>query len=243
MMKRITFALAIALTLILLTGAASAQSSNERSNREPRSPAGADDQQTEGEARITVARLTYDDESETICLSDAFLTTVARETNLPVNREMTRLAIGDDRLFDRPFVYMTGAAAFDLTSEQKKRLKTYLDRGGFLLASASCSNHRWAGSFRKLMKGLYPEKAFAPIEADHPLRHTLYDLEQIDTRQRTDVAALHGLTVGDRLAVVFSPVGVNGTDNAGGGCCCCGGNEVTSAKAVNANILLYALMH
>jgi len=43
------------------------------------------------------------------------------------------------------------------------------------------------------------------------------------------------------LRIVFAPLGLNDTSNAGGGCCCCGGNEVRNAKLINANILVYAL--
>jgi hypothetical protein len=138
---------------------------------------------------------------------------------------------------------LTGGGPFTLKQAARQRLKQYLDNGGFLLASASCSNAQWASSFRKLIDRLYPERQLQSIPAEHSIRHTLYDIDRIDTRRPSELAALEGLKVNGLLAVVFSPVGLNNTDEAGGGCCCCGGNEITNARQVNANILTYALTH
>ena len=52
---------------------------------------------------------------------------------------------------------------------------------------------------------------------------------------------LEALEIDGRVAVVFSSLGLNGTDDVGGECCCCGGNEIRDAKRVNADLLLYAL--
>jgi len=222
-----------------MPAAAQAQSS---ASSEPSREAGA-----AREGRIEVARLTYRtgdaDRAAPVCLSDDFLTTLARETDLPVKRELGTVALSSDRLFDYPFVIFTGGWSFSLSEAQQANLKRYLDRGGFVLASASCSNARWAESFERLIGELYPGKRFKSIDAGHALRHTLYDIERIDTRRPSRLPAIRGLSVGGRLAVVYSPVGLNDTASAGGGCCCCGGNEVTSARIVNANILAYALTH
>jgi hypothetical protein len=201
----------------------------------------ADPQQAEG--RIVIARLHHPTEREPVCLSDDFLTQMARETDMPIQRKLRTITLADDALFDHPFVIFTGARAFDFNDAQRRRLKTYLQQGGFLLASASCSNAQWASAFSKLMQTLFPDKTWQPIGPNHALRHTLYDLKRIDTRRSSERSVLQGITVRGQLAVVFSPVGVNGTDQAGGGCCCCGGNEVTRPALINANILAYALTH
>jgi hypothetical protein len=39
---------------------------------------------------------------------------------------------------------MTGEGAFSLTDDERKNLKAYLEKGGFLLASAGCSSKDWA---------------------------------------------------------------------------------------------------
>jgi hypothetical protein len=193
--------------------------------------------------QVVAARLNHANAGEAVCLNDGFLTTVARETQIPVKRQFAKVTLSDQAIFDHPFVFFTGAQAFELTDQARRRLKDYLDRGGFLLASASCSNYQWAKSFRALIAKLYPDRELKPLKADHPLRDTLYDIDRLDKKQPSPIEPLLGLTIGDRLGVVFSPVGVNDTDNAGGGCCCCGGNEIVNARALNANILVYALTH
>jgi hypothetical protein len=49
--------------------------------------------------------------------------------------------------------------------------------------------------------------------------------------------------VNGRLVLVFSPSGLNDTDQAEEGCCCCGGEELIDAHMINANILVYVLTH
>jgi hypothetical protein len=226
----ILFLVAITLMgMILLPGRAPAESNRDR-------PAAR-------EGRIVVARLQIDPKTKPVCLADDFLTLTARETNMPIERTLKTVSLASGELFNYPFVIFTGAQAFELTASQKQRLKRYLDRGGSLLASASCSNAQWAANFKRLMQTLYPDHSLIPIAPDHPIRHTLYDIDRVDTRQPTSVPALQALALGNRLTVVFSPVGLNDTANAGCGCCCCGGNEITNATQVNANILTYALTH
>lgn len=65
---------------------------------------------------------------------------------------------------------------------------------------------------------------------------------EFESKQRQRTIRIEGIEIDGRLAVVFSPEGLNDTKNAGEGCCCCGGNEILNAKYVNANILAYALM-
>ncbi len=74
--------------------------------------------------------------------------------------------------------------------------------------------------------------------------HTLYDIQPLRSKAAVKEAVeIEGLEVDGRLAVVFSPYGLNDTANAGGNCCCCGGNEVRNAHLINADILAYALTH
>ena len=193
--------------------------------------------------RIEVARLTLAAEEKPVCFSPDFLTTVARETELPVSRRLATVPLSSERIYQHPFVILSGSGELKLSEAERANLKRYLDRGGFVYASASCSNAQWANDFERLMKRLQPEETFEPVEKDDPLRHTLYDIERIDTRRPAETTALHRLKVNGHVAVVFSPVGINDTANAGGGCCCCGGNEVSNARQVNANVLVYALMH
>ncbi len=48
-----------------------------------------------------------------------------------------------------------------------------------------------------------------------------------------------------QTVLIFSRDGLNDTssDSIDPNCCCCGGNEIKKARAVNVNLLTYALTH
>lgn len=200
-------------------------------------------QETAEEGRVRVGRMVYANDKTSKCFAEGFLELADRHVESPIQRTMDAVKLSEQKLFDYPFIIMTGEGGYELSQKEKDNLKAYLDRGGFLLASAGCSNQQWADSFRKLMKEIYPESALKEIDTDHPMLHTLYDIDAIVAKKRNERGALYALMIDDRAACVFSPLGLNDTGNAGKGCCCCGGNEVKNAKEINANILLYALTH
>ena len=207
---------------------------------EPRAQEAAD---PPAAVEIVVAKAVYAGGRTSVCFADQFLTTYARETGQQVQRTLASVALDSDALFDYPLLVFSGEKAFTLSEAERQNLKTYLDRGGFVLASAGCSDRAWADSFRTLIDGLYGEDALTPLTTEHALFHTLYDIEQIQVRRPTPTPKVLGMAVAGRLRLVFSPVGLNDTSNAGNGCCCCGGNEIRNARQINANILAYALTH
>ncbi len=219
---------AMGATLLLLSVATHAQ--DDDPGTEPR------------KGEVTVARWIYAGGKEGICFSEGFLTTVDRETDITVRRSLAAVTLESDDLYKHPFSVMTGEGDFKLSDKERERFKSYLDRGGFVLASAGCSDHVWANSFRKEIAIMYPDLKLEVIGMDHAIfKKGLYDIESIVPRKVTRDVHLYGLTQGGRLMLVFSPLGLNDTANAGGGCCCCGGNEIRNAKAINCNLLIYAL--
>lgn len=194
---------------------------------------------------VKVAVLTYARGKTSQCFAPGFLTTVARHTRIVVQEEFSTVTLGDNELHQYPFVVMTGEDAFSCSEDEKKALKSYLQRGGFLLASPGCSNEPWSESFTKLIKELFPDQALAKLPMDHPVFHSIYDITELQGRKAEVKGHIDGLTLGGKLVLLFSPLGLNDTENAGGGggCCCCGGNELKDAHRINANILAYVLTH
>jgi hypothetical protein len=94
-----------------------------------------------------------------------------------------------------------------------------------------------------MMQGLYPDVQLKPLSLKHPVFHTLYDLNQLNSSKAGRVPILYGLEINGRLAMVYSPIGINDTAHAGGECCCCGGEEILQAPLINANVLAYVLTH
>ncbi len=191
---------------------------------------------------IQCANLIYAGTRTSRCFSDEFLRAAQRETCVPTERRFKSVKMDSDELFEFPFVLITGEGDFNFSSRERENLKRYLTNGGFLLASAGCSSRPWAESFRREMRSLFPDNALARIEMDHPLFRTVHDIREIRLTTPGEPAFLEGVTIGDKLVVVFSSHGLNDTENTEG-CCCCGGNEIANALELNVNILAYSLLH
>lgn len=193
---------------------------------------------------IQCANLIYAGTQTSRCFSDDFLNVVQRETGIPVNRRFKSVKLDSPELFEFPFIMMTGEKKFALTQTERENLKKYLDRGGFLLASAGCSSKEWDESFRRELNSLFDEEEsrLQPIEMDHALWKTVFDIEKIDLKNPAGDVRMAGLERNGKLVVVFSPEGLNDTGNVEG-CCCCGGNEIRNASQILVNIFVYSLLY
>ena len=192
---------------------------------------------------IRVAMLRYGGDRKTgVCFADTFIRTLEHETDIKVDREFAEVGLDHSTFFDYPFAIMTGEGRFTLSAEEIANLRRYIAGGGFLLASAGCSNSKWAESMRDELTRVFPESDLMELPLEHDVFHTVFDIMEFESKKRRRTIRIEGIEIDGRLAVVFSPEGLNDTKNAGEGCCCCGGNEILNARYVNANIMAYALM-
>jgi len=188
---------------------------------------------------IECANLIYSGTKSSVCFSEEFLSTVASETSINTSRKFKPIKLGEGEVFRYPFAVMTGEGAFTLTEDERKNLKLYLEKGGFLLASAGCSSKEWGDSFTREIETIFPERKLAEVAMDHSIFRTVFDIGRLDTK--AEDAHLFGLTIGGKIVLIYSPDGLNDTATMHG-CCCCGGNEIHNSQKVNANILAYALL-
>jgi hypothetical protein len=98
---------------------------------------------------VNCAILTYGSGKTSRCFSSEFLAQASRETNIKTNPHFVSTALESSDLFQCPFAIMTGEGRFELTEAQRLNLRNYLENGGFIIASAGCSNEEWQNSFRK----------------------------------------------------------------------------------------------
>ena len=82
---------------------------------------------------------------------------------------------GDD-VFDWPFMIVGLPGYWDLTDEQVVKLRDYLLRGGFLIADSFFGTGEWEG-FLEGMRRVFPDRSIIDLPDDHPLLHTVYDLD------------------------------------------------------------------
>lgn len=194
--------------------------------------------QTAGEVKC--ANLIYARNKTSVCFSSDFMEDINSKTNIRTDGKFTPVRLEEGNLFDYPFAVMTGEGTFELESEQRDSLKSYLTGGGFVVASAGCSDNSWARSFRKELEGMFPENKMKKLEMDHPVFHSFHEIKRLKSARDS----LEGLEIDGKIVLVFSSDGLNDSDNAEDeSCCCCGGNEIDNAREINVNLLIYALTH
>ena len=195
----------------------------------------------ETDSVVQVANLVYAGTKSSTCFSDHFLVQAERDSAITTSRRFHAVKLASDELFEFPLVIMTGEGNFELPDAERQNLRKFVSGGGLLLASASCSSPDWDRSFRNEMARIFPEHPLAAIPMDHPVFHTVYDVKELKG-SHGPVRPLEGITVNDRLGVLYSVDGLNDTAHTQG-CCCCGGNEITNCAEINVNILAYALLY
>jgi len=107
-------------------------------------------------------------------------------------------AAGVEDLLQAPVLLITGREAVDLTAEQKKNLRRFVDQGGFIFAVANTDGTAFAKKFKSLMKELFPDSPLRPLPQDHPIWLTE---KPVDPQQ----VPLYGIDACCRTSVVFCP--------------------------------------
>lgn len=121
------------------------------------------------EGVVQCGNLIYAGTQTSRCFSDEFLSTVQQKTSISTSRRFRAVRLDNEELFRFPFVVMTGEGDFVLTARERENLKKYVQSGGFLLASAGCSNAAWDASFRREMRTIFGEAVLKPVSMRHPV--------------------------------------------------------------------------
>ena len=132
-----------------------------------------------------------------------------------------------------PILFMNGHESPRLAPESHRRLREYIEQGGFLLADACCSRVEFDRGFRSLMRDVFPEPQYElkELPPEHPIWRSRHQLAP-------DVHRLWGIDFGCRTVVVFSPSDLscfwNQMENAPGE------PSVVAASRVGQNVVEYA---
>jgi hypothetical protein len=157
--------------------------------------------------RLTVARLQYDGGGDWYANPSSIpnlLAAIRERTAFQVERSEARVTLMDERLWDYPFIHMTGHGNIKLSDAEVVRLREYLQRGGFLHAD---DNYGLDESFRREMKRVFPDRELVDVPLSHPIYHAVYDFPKgIPKIHEHDgkPARGFGIFLGDRLAVYYS---------------------------------------
>lgn len=180
-----------------------------------------------------------------------------KQLAMKVDYDRRLIEPNDPKLLSYPIVFAHGRRAFSFTSGERKALKDYLDRGGFLFADAICASKPFADSLRDELKSIYPEAQFSRIPPSHPLftdefhgfRIGEVTLRDPNLRDENDPLMakpvktsplLEGLEIDGRIAVILSPYDISCALEKGTSLECKGYIPQDAAR-IGANVILYAL--
>jgi hypothetical protein len=202
--RRRTPRLAALATMLLLLAAVAATTGHARAVHVHRiGPAATT---VPGAPLLTIARLQYDGGGDWYANPSSLpnlLAAIRERTSLNVDKTEARLRLTDDRLWDYPFIHVTGHGNIKLSDEEVVRLREYLTRGGFLHVS---DNYGIDESFRRELKRVFPDRALVDVPLTHPIYHIVYPFPKgVPKIHEHDgkPARGFGIFLGDRLAVFY----------------------------------------
>jgi len=173
----------------------------------PGRAAGAPASAARAAPRLTVARLQYDGGGDWYANPSSLpnlLEAVRTRTALPVERAEARVRLTDERLWDLPYLHMTGHGDVKFSDAEVARLREYLVRGGFLHAD---DNYGLDASFRREIARVFPDRPLVEVPLSHPVYHAVYafprGLPKVHEHDGKPPRG-YGVYVGRRLAVFYT---------------------------------------
>jgi hypothetical protein len=154
------------------------------------------------------------------------LSVMEKQLQMRVDYERRMVAPADEKLYDFPLLFMHGRRAFKFNAAERKALKDYLERGGFLFADSICGNSEFADALRAELKVIFPGAELTRIPPGHPMfteefhgfnigTVTLRDPQlraegdPLESKLVKTTPLLEGLEIDGRIAVVLSPYDIS----------------------------------
>ena len=106
-----------------------------------------------------------------------FLQGIRRLTRIDARPVEAIVDLRGDDIFDYPFLYAVEAGHWALSDAEARKLREFVDRGGFLMTDDFHGTFEWSVFTESLNKG-FGDRAITEIESSDPIFHVLYDLDQ-----------------------------------------------------------------
>ena len=158
-------------------------------------------------AQLQIARLKYGGGGDWYNDPDA-IPNLAKEinsrTNIRVSTDEAQVSLLDEKLYQYPFLFMTGHGNISFTGDEVNRLRHFLETGGFLYAD---DDYGMDASFRREMARVFPNSQLVELGFDHPIFHEMFDfhngLPKIHEHAEGPPHG-YGLFVGGRMVVFYT---------------------------------------
>jgi len=142
----------------------------------------------------------YNDPSAEINL----LRYVKAHTNIDVRPEYEYVDLASDNIFRYPLLFMTGHGTVNISEQEARRLRSFLDNGGFLYID---DDYGMDASIRKELKKVFPEQELTELPFSHPIYHSHFEfpngLPKIHEHDGKPPRG-YGLFSGNRLCVFYT---------------------------------------
>jgi hypothetical protein len=170
-------------------------------------------------------------------------------STLEVKFKRATVRPGDPRAMGYPLLYLTGHYEFAFSNDEAAALRKYLAAGGMLLCDACCGRLAFDAAARRELSKILPDNKLEKLPPDHPIYHSLFDIERVGYTPRTredfgdvNTPRLEGISLDGRLAVVHSRFDLgNGWEQFPHPYSY--GLLDRSALEIGANVIVYAVTH
>lgn len=99
---------------------------------------------------------------------------IEKRANVEILKEQKIITLLDMELKDYPFLFMTGHGEVRFSETERKRLKDYLQSGGFLYAD---DDYGMDTTFRREIAQVLPNSQLVELPFDHPIYHIFYNFD------------------------------------------------------------------
>ncbi len=100
---------------------------------------------------------------------------VAQNTNIKTKPVYEFVDLTSGNIFDYPFLFITGHGNIVFSDPEAKKIRTYLENGGFLYVD---DDYGLDKAFRREMKKVFPEKDLMELPFSYGLYHCFYDFNE-----------------------------------------------------------------
>jgi hypothetical protein len=106
-----------------------------------------------------------------------FVQGVRRLTGVHTRSVEEIIDVDSDEIYNWPWIYAVEVGYWSLNDSQARRLREYLDRGGFLVVDDFHGGWEWS-TFEAGLRKIFPDRPVVELPDSDPIFHVLYNLDE-----------------------------------------------------------------
>ena len=128
----------------------------------------------------------------------------AKNSNIKVKAEYVFADLATDDIFQYPFLFITGHGNINFSDTEAKKLRQFLDMGGFLYVD---DDYGLDKAFRREIKKVFPDKELTELPFNYGMYHCLFEFKSgpPKTHEHDNKPPRgYGIFLGERLALYYT---------------------------------------